>query len=341
MGEFTWLDAERKILFGQGLLERAPELLAEHGYVPYDLLSTARALADAPPGLAAGATKVHEVPAGGVPEAAAAIIDDVDSEDVAALGGGRVVDVAKAVAAVRGGRVAAIPTTLAGSPITAIHRLPAGREAYAKGLVRPALVIADPVAMTSAPEQRLRATAMNALAHAAESLYTALANPVSEMAALRAAELISTSLDMRRGDRTLWGTGDRDDLALGAILGAHAISSTGLALHHALAQTLVRVLSLPHAEVNATLLPHTMSAMAHRAPRQVTALAGALGTTAGAIGTRISELGGGPRSLSDLGAERDRIDEVLDAVEARGDVQAQTPNAPDRDALRAIVEAAF
>ncbi len=335
MADFTWIDAERKVLFGQGRLERAPELLAENGYAPYDLLTTPRALADAPEELAAGATKVHEVPAGGVPDASAAIIGAIDSEDVVAFGGGRVVDVGKATAAVRGGRVAAIPTTLAGSPITSIHRLPAGREAYAKGLVRPALVIADPVAMTSAPEQQLRATAMNALAHASESLYTPLANPVSEMAGLRAAELISNSLDMRRGER------ERDDLALGAILGAHAISSSGLALHHALAQTLVRVLGLPHAEVNATLLPHTMSAMAHRAPRQITALAGALGTSAGAIGARISELGGGPRTLSDIGADRDRIDEVLDAVEARGDAQAQTPNAPDRDALRAIVEAAF
>ena len=36
------------------------------------------------------------------------------------------IDAAKAIAAVRGGRVAAIPTTLSGAPMTTIHRLPEG-----------------------------------------------------------------------------------------------------------------------------------------------------------------------------------------------------------------------
>ena len=72
------------------------------------------------------AQRVHLVPAGPVPEASAAIIDDVGSERLVAFGGGRVIDSAKAIAAVRGGEVAAIPTTLSGAPMTAIHRLPEG-----------------------------------------------------------------------------------------------------------------------------------------------------------------------------------------------------------------------
>lgn len=331
---FTWRDGERTIVFGDGVLARSPELLAERGFGSYELLTTPRALESAPPDLATKASSVHEVAPGGVPEAAAEIVDRV-SEDLVALGGGRVVDVAKGVAAVGRGRVAAIPTTLAGSPITGIHRLPAGRESEARGLVRPVLVLADPEAMTSSPEPALRATAMNALAHAAESLYAPGANPVCEMAALRGAELIGRSLDTDRVRR------DRGDLALGAILGAYAIGSTGLALHHAVCQTLVRVLGLPHAEVNATMLPHTMAAMAHRAPRQIAGLAGALGTTAGAIGARIAELSGGARRLSELGADPERIDEVLDAIEARGDVATNTPDPPDREQLRALLKAAW
>ena len=54
-------------------------------------------------------------------------------------------------------------------------------------MVRPALVVADPVAMTSQAEAALRASSMNALAHGADSLYTPFANPVSEMTALRGA----------------------------------------------------------------------------------------------------------------------------------------------------------
>ena len=57
--------------------------------------------------------------------------------------------------------------------------------------MRPSLVIADPELMASAPLPRLAASAMNALAHAMEALYTPLANPVTSLAALRAAELIA------------------------------------------------------------------------------------------------------------------------------------------------------
>ena len=89
----------------------------------------------------------------------------------------------------RGGEVAAIPTTLSGAPMTAIHRLPEGRGA-ATG-VRPSLVIAYTDEMTSAPEPQLRATAMNALAHGADSLYTPLADETSRGAGLRGAELIA------------------------------------------------------------------------------------------------------------------------------------------------------
>ena len=54
-------------------------------------------------------------------------------------------------------------------------------------------MIADPEAMTGLPERELRASAMNALAHGADSLYTPFANPVSRMTALRGAELIARS----------------------------------------------------------------------------------------------------------------------------------------------------
>ena len=128
------------------------------------------------------------------------------------------IDVAKAIAAVRGGRVAALPTTLSGAEMTRIHRLPEGHAA-ADGLLRPELVLADPPVITSLPERRLRASAMNALAHGADSLYTPLANPVSKMSALRGAGLIAKALDAAAGER------DPAALALGSILCAYALDS--------------------------------------------------------------------------------------------------------------------
>jgi alcohol dehydrogenase class IV len=277
---------------------------------------------------------VHEVASGGVPEASAAILDAASGERLVALGGGRVIDTAKAIAAITGASVAAIPTTLSGAEMTGIHRLPAGAEQRARGLVRPDLVLADPEPMTSQPEQQLRASAMNALAHGADSLCTPLANPVSEMTALRGAALIASALDSAPGDR------DRSALALGSILCGYAIDSALFALHHVICQTLVRMLGVPHAETNAAILPRVMEAMRERAPREIGELAAAIGTEAEGIGERILDLGGSPQGLGALGGDRSRIDQALDAIEARPELQF-TPDPPDRTEIQAIIDSAW
>ena len=195
-GNFVWRDAGRTVVLRAGGVEDASQLLAEHGMEPFELLTTQRHLSGAPQ-LVSAATAVHEMPpadpASAVPETSAALLDSVRSANLVALGGGRAIDTAKAIASITGARVAAIPTTMSGAEMTGIHRLPAGAEDRVKSLVRPTLVIAEPAAMTSAPEPELRASSMNALAHGADSLYTSFANPVSLMTALRGAELIATS----------------------------------------------------------------------------------------------------------------------------------------------------
>jgi alcohol dehydrogenase class IV len=332
--DFTWRDAGRVVVFRGGAVGSAPELLAEHGFGSFELLSTQRALAGAP-GLGEQAGAFHLVAPGGVPDAAAEILAAAeDADQLVALGGGRVIDTAKAIAAVSGASVAAIPTTMSGAEMTAIHRLPAGAEDRAGGLVRPALVIADPEAMTSQPEPRLRASSMNALAHGSDSLYTPYANPVSRWAALRGAALIAAALDHEPDVR------DRRGLALGSILSGYAIDSGLFALHHVICQTLVRVCGSPHAETNAAILPRVMAAMRERAPAEIGALAEAIGTDPAGIEPRILELGGEPAGLAEAGADRSRLDDALDAIEARPEL-GFTPDPPGREELRQIVDAAW
>lgn len=330
--EFTWRDGERTIRFADGVIADAGQVLAERDWLDYALLTTERALSDAP-ALAEGAAEVHHVPPGPVNETSAALIDAVKARDLVALGGGRPIDTAKAIAAVRGGRVAALPTTLSGAEMTRIHRLPEGRRA--DGLVRPALVLADPQAMTSQPQRDLRASAMNALAHGADSLYTPLANPVSRMAALEGARLIATALD-----DGAQGSAARRRLALGSILCGYAIDSAHLALHHVVCQSLVRVLRTPHAPTNAAILPRAMEALSDRVPRDVEDLALAMGAQAGSVGARIEELGGGRTSLGDLGADRELVDRAIDAMLERSELAA-VPRPPDRRELRHLVESAW
>jgi maleylacetate reductase len=331
-GAFTWRDANRTVLFRKGVLKSAAAALAESGVGEFDLFTTPRAVAGAE-GLADAAAAVHEVAPGGVPEISAAILGKATSPALVALGGGRVIDSAKAVASVEGQMVAAIPTTLSGAEMTVIHRVPDGAENRIKGLVRPELVIADPEAMTSQPEAELRASAMNALAHGADSLYTPFANPVSRMTALRGAELIAAALDEEPTGR------DREALALGSILCGYAIDSGLFAIHHVICQTLVRELGIPHAWTNAAILPQAMAFMRERAPEKIEALARALGTVPASLPERIAELGR-PKGLSELGADGDGVDGALDAIEARPEL-AFTPDAPDREQLRAIIDAAW
>lgn len=333
--EVRWRDTDRgrSVLMRPGLVGELPTALEQEGWTRFELLSTERALRDAP-GLAEAARATHLVPLGQIPETSAAIMDAVGSDSLVAFGGGRVIDTAKAVAAVRGGRVAAAPTTLSGAEMTAIHRLPAGYEGITG--IRPELVLADPGAMTSAPEDQLRATAMNALAHGADSLYTPLADGLSRRSALKGAGLIATSLDAAPGGRSA------RDLALGALLAADAIDRAGLALHHVLSQTSVRVFETPHAETNAALLPIVMEEMSGRAPEQIGALAEALRTDSGGIRERIEELAGGRRGLGNLGADRGRIGQAIEVAMARGELSGMTPGEPIQAAdLERLIEAAW
>src|SRR5687767_12656213 len=100
---FSWKDGERTIHFGRGRVADAPDLLGE-GFV---LLTTARGR-DAAPDVVRAAASVHDVPSGRVDDLASQLVGDVPSGAplVVALGGGRVIDTAKAIAALHGTRAA-------------------------------------------------------------------------------------------------------------------------------------------------------------------------------------------------------------------------------------------
>ena len=69
-------------------------------------------------------------------------------------------------------------------------------------------------------------------------------------------------------------------------------------------------------------------------------LADALGTTPDELPGRIEALSGGRRTLGEIGADPEKLDEALDAIQARGEL-GMTPDTPDRDELRRIIESAW
>ena len=327
---FTWQDGDRTIRFGRGTLATARELLGE-GYV---LLTTERAQAEAAHVVAGASATVH-VPPGRVDEISAALLDDVGqaadaaaSQLLVALGGGRVVDTAKAIAAARGDgtRVAALPTTLSAAEMTRIHRMPAGVPMDTPK-VRPAIVINDPALCASQPLPELAASAANSLGHAVEGPSTDLASPVPSLAGLEAIRLTEAAYAGRADD----DEPDRDALALAALLSGYSIDANGYGLHHVLSQTLVRVGGAEHNQANAVMLPHSLGALRRRGadlPPAADALARALGRRAGAERAR------------DIGVDHASLDACADAAAQRAELH-RTPPAADREELRALYEAAF
>lgn len=335
MTAFTFRDGERLIRFGPDALSEAPGLFAERGFENYVLLTTERALAAAP-ALGEDADAVLHVPSGGVPEVAAAVRGEVGRRPIVALGGGRVVDAAKAIGGADGLPVAALATTLSGAELTGFHRMPAGVDEFR--LTRPALVIADPALMASQPMPDLVASAMNAMAHAVEALYTPAANPVAEAAALRAIGLLAHGL----GDSD---DADREQLALGALLAGYASGVAGYAVHHVVCQTIVRIAGTPHSRTNAVVLPHSLRLMEPRLPELLTRIAAVLGAgdpSPQLAAARVAHLSArcGVTRLSVLGMTDGQVGEVAEAAGGRAEL-ANTPDAPDVDELRDMVQGAL
>ena len=298
----------------------AQELLVRRGFEGYALLSTPRGRETL--GFADAAGAVLDVPPTQVDEAAALLRTRAGGRPLLAVGGGRVIDTAKAIAAVEGLPCAAVPTTLSGAELTRVHRLPTGVRRVA--LVRPSLVMADPHWMASQPMPALAASAMNALAHAAEAVWVTSSHPVAELAALRAAELFARGLEPQEPDRPA--------LALGSLLAAYAMGSTGYAVHHVVAQTVARLGRVGHAEANAVLLPHAAGLVAPRAPQAVGRLGRALGAPGddpALVPERVAGLAArsGVTRLRDLGIDSALYPKVAEAVVERSELR-RTPGAP-------------
>lgn len=309
-------------------------MLAERGFERYALLTTARAAAQAPE-VAEGAAAILDVPPGPVPEAAAAVRDRVGGRPLVALGGGRVIDAAKGIAAADGLRAAALPTTLSGAELTGFHRMPAG--ASGRSLTRPALVIGDPVLMASAPMPQLAASAINALAHAVEAQYTPLTNPAAQLTGMRAAELIGGGLGEDEPDRNA--------LALGALLAGWASGSAGYAFIHVVSQTIVRVAGTPHASTYAVVLPHGLRLLEPRLPELLIRLAAALGAPDPApelAADRAAHLAAraGATRLSALGVEESQLAVIAGAVLGRAEL-SNTPHPPSPEELTDMLARAF
>ncbi|MEA2650817.1 MAG: hypothetical protein QOI85_538, partial [Chloroflexota bacterium] len=200
-------------------------------------------------------------------------LQGVEAGLLVALGGGSVIDTAKALAAqrahpsgpgwlaghLRDGRpfpepfvppaIIAIPTTAGtGSEVTMWATIWDDESATKRSISHPFLypeaALLDPALTHSVPRATTVPAAFDALSHAMEAIWNRAANPVSDALAMRAIRLIPGALP-----RVLESPDDaraREALMSAALLAGLAISSTRTALAHSISYPLTAERGLPH-----------------------------------------------------------------------------------------------
>lgn len=333
--DFVWKDGERLIAFGPSALASLPAYLHAKRMEEYVLLTTERALRDVPD-VAAGATQTITVGDGPVADVAMSAIDQVGAMPIVVVGGGRVIDAAKGIAGANGQKVAAIPTTLSGAPMTETHRLPKGYDGKVVP-VRPAIVIGVPDLMASQPENLRTGSAMNALAHAVESAFVTTGSAIPRLASARAAELLFRSLlDHELSEKTR-----RARLALGGLEAGYAVGATGYAIHHVICQTIVAIAGVPHAPTYGVMLPFTLEFYKVRDDLTWTLIAEAMGTDDPSLMiAKVCASSGNPTTLTDLGVAPERIDSIIAAASERPQLKL-TPGGATTEDIRSLIESAL
>jgi alcohol dehydrogenase class IV len=211
--------------------------------------------------------------------AAVELAVDKGCDGVIGFGGGSSMDVAKLVAALMSGdqslqqmygvnqittsRVPLIqvPTTAGtGSEATAVAIVTTGESTKA-GVVSDVLfadtIILDPALTLGLPAPVTAATGIDAMVHAIEAFTSKrLKNPISDMLALKALALISSSIE--RAVENGADLNARSDMLLGAMFAGQAFANAPVGAVHALAYPLGGVYHIPHGLSNSLVLPHVL-----------------------------------------------------------------------------------
>ncbi|MEV6904962.1 maleylacetate reductase [Amycolatopsis sp. NPDC051372] len=240
-----------------------------------------------------------------------------DADCVVAVGGGSTTGLSKALAARTGVDQVILPTTYAGSEVTPVLGETTGGKKTTRSSpsILPETVIYDLELSRGLPVPIAVTSAVNALAHAIEALYSAQANPIVDGWALDAISGIGRGLSRLTGEPT--DVEARSDLLRGAWLAGMCLASVGMGLHHKLCHVLGGSFGLPHAATHTVILPHVMSYNASATPEVMRRIGGALGVPDAPSGVfDLIKQVDGPTSLRELGFDFDDLGEVADQVTA-------------------------
>ena len=217
---------------------------------------------------------------------------------VLAIGGGSPIDTAKAIAVMvtnegsirdyrgigkipqNGPPVVAIPTTAGTGSEATFVTIITDTQTDVKMLIGspflvPDIAIVDPLLTLSCPPGVTAATGIDALVHAIEAYVSIKAQPLSDIFALSAIELISSSL------RQAWSDGSnlaaREQTMLGALQAGIAFSNSSVALVHGMSRPIGAYFHRAHGVSNAALLLVVMRFSVTGNEKRFTRVAAAMG----------------------------------------------------------------
>lgn len=198
---------------------------------------------------------------------------------IIAVGGGSVIDTAKAIAIVvnnpefkeirnlvgvadtknRCLPIIALPTTAGTAAEVTINYVITDEEAEVKLVCVdpndiPVLSIVDTELMSSMPKATAAATGLDALTHAMECYITKGAWEMSDMFALKSMKLIYENLEkaVNKNEEAM------EKMALAQYIAGMGFSNVGLGIVHSMAHQLGAVYDTPHGVANALLLPYVL-----------------------------------------------------------------------------------
>jgi maleylacetate reductase len=270
---------------------------------------------------------------------ARALAKRLEADCAVCVGGGSTTGLGKAIALESPLPILAIPTTYAGSEMTPIYGITEGglKKTGRDAKVLPRTVIYDPELTLSLPVGLSVTSGINAIAHAAEGLYSTDGNPIMDLMAEEGIRALGRALPAIRANPQ--DLAARSDALYGAWLCGSVLGNVGMALHHKLCHTLGGTFNLPHAETHTVVLPHALAYNAAAAPVAMTRIAGALGARNAAHAVfDLARANGAPVSLAALGMKAQDVDRACDLA-----MQNQYPNPRplERSAIRALLQDAY
>jgi maleylacetate reductase len=270
---------------------------------------------------------------------ARSVASSLNADCAIAVGGGSTIGLGKAIALDSGLPILAIPTTYAGSEMTPIYGLTEdGLKRTGNDLkVLPRTVIYDPELTVSLPITMSITSGINALAHAAEGLYSRDANPVVSLMAEEAIRALAKGLPGIAANGA--DLAARSQALYGAWLAGTVLGSVGMALHHKLCHTLGGSFNLPHAETHTIVLPHALAYNATATPEAMRGIAQALGVEDAPLGVfELASKLGAPVALRDIGLAQSELDRAADIASTN---PYWNPRPIDRTAIRSLLQRAF